>query len=130
MSTFFRPRTSRVRGGHAFEERRTNAWAALIGFLLGRGYSSVAISGILDDGTDDGTVRRMASRWGLPTWGRKYDGVIVVPATQRMRANLLARAQQNGLGLEEYCKRMLICGSMPVDRYRDIVRKDQFEDVT
>lgn len=122
-----KPRTDRQRGGYAFEERRTNAWAAFVGFLLGRGYSSVAISEVLSDGTDPGTVRSMAQKWGLPAWGRAADGFLVIPATQRMRANLTARAQQHGIGLEEYCRRMLVCGAMPRDRYDDIVPKDQFE---
>lgn len=128
MNQILRPRTSRWRGGSAYVERRTNAWAAFIGFLLGRGYSSIAVAELLDDGTDDGTVRRMAGIWGLPTWGRKRDGVIAVPVTQRMRANLMARAKQHDIGLEEYCRRMLVCGAMPVDRYDDIVKAEQFED--
>lgn len=127
MNTIFRPRTSRYRGGHAFEERRTNAWAGFIGFLLGRGYSSEAIAARLDDGTDSGTVRSMAQYWGLPSWGRKNDGFVAIPATVRMRANLQARADQRGLSLEEYCRRILICASMPVDLYDAVVPEDQFE---
>lgn len=127
MNTLLRPRTDRYRGGHSFEEKRTNAWAAFIGFLLGRGYSSEAIVARLDDGTDAGTVRRMAQRWGLPSWGRKNDGFLQLPVTVRTRANLQARADQHGLSLEEYCRRILICSSMPSDLYPAIVDEDQFE---
>jgi hypothetical protein len=130
MDAMFRPRTDRQRGGHAFTETRTNAWAAFIGFMLGRGHSSEAIAEILSDGTDSGTVRRMALRWELPTWGRKSDGFIVVPVTMKQRAHIHARAQQHGLGDEEFCRRILTCATMPSDLYDAIVPEDQFEDVT
>jgi hypothetical protein len=130
MTEIFRPRTSRWRAGRTFEERRTNAWSAFIGFLLGRGLSSEAIAARLDDGTTSDTVRRMARLWELPAWGRKNDGFFVIPATVKMRANLQARADQRALSLEEYCRRILICASTPTDLYDAIVPDDQFEDVT
>jgi hypothetical protein len=129
MVDFVRPRTDRHRGGHAFRESRTNAWAAFIGFMLGRGHSSEAIAQQLDDGTTHGTVREMARKWGLPSWGRKYDGFIVVPVTQRQRANIHARAQQHGMGDDEFCRRILVCSTMPADLYDAIVPDDQFEDI-
>jgi hypothetical protein len=124
-----RPRTDRHRGGHAFTETRTNAWAAFIGFLIGRGMSTEAIAERLDDGTDSGTIRRMAQRWELPTWGRKSDGFIVVPITMKQRAHIHARAAQHGLGDEEFARRILTCATMPSDLYDAIVPEDQFEDV-
>lgn len=124
----FRPRTSRFRGRHTFEERQTNAWAAFIGFLIGRGYSSIAVAERLNDGTDDAEVRRMAGYWGLPTWGRSNDGVIRISTTTRMRAIWQKRAAQHGLSMEEYCRRILICAAMPADLYDAIVDPDQFED--
>jgi hypothetical protein len=130
MNSILRPRTSRYRGGVAFEEKRTNAWAAFIGFLLGRGLSTEAIAERLDDGTDSGTIRRMAQKWGLPAWGRKSDGFIVVPVTMKQRAHIHARAQQHGLGDEEFCRRILTCATMPADLYDAIVPDDQFEDMT
>lgn len=120
-----RPRTSRFRGGHAFEERRTNAWAAFIGFLLGRGYSSVAVAESLADGTDDATVRLMAKKWGLRA-GRDNKANLSIPLTVLQRAHIAARAGQNGLSVEEYCRRMLVCGAMPKDRYSEIVPEEQF----
>ncbi len=122
-----RPRTNRQRGGHAFEERRTNAWAAFVGFLLGRGYSTVAIAEALDDGTSDATIRTMARRWSLPHWGKKSDGFLVVPMTERDRAHVFARAAQEGVGPEEYCRRLLIMGSKNRATYRELVPEDQFQ---
>lgn len=126
MNTILRPRTDRHRGGYAFVEKRTNSWAAFIGFMLGRGHSSEAIAEMLDDGTEGGTVRGMAQRWGLPTWGRKSDGFIVIPVTQRQRANIHARASQHGLSPEEFARRILACSTSPTDLYDAIVPEDQF----
>lgn len=121
-------RTSRRRNV-TFVERWSNAKAFLVGFLTGRGYSADQIVDVLDDGTGSGTVRRMWEYW-------KVDGVrpsdqvaIMVPLTSRQRAHIYARAQQRGLSIEEYARRMLVCGSMPIDRYADIVTASQFEDV-
>lgn len=129
MTDIFRPRTSRYRGGRSFVETKTNAWAAFIGFLLGRGYSSEVIAQRLADGTDDATVRRMANYWGLPTWGRKNDGFVTIAATTRMRSIWQSRAAAHGLSMEEYCRRLLICASMPSDLFDAIVDGEQFEDV-
>lgn len=110
-------RTLRHRGGVAYIERRTNAWAAMIGFLTGRGYSSVAIARAVADGTTPGTVRRMWVLWGL---SRRRTN-IVIDLGGKERANLAKRADQHGLKIEEYCRRLLVHGSMPRDRYKDIV---------
>ena len=125
---FRRPRTDRHRGGHAFVENWTNAKAAFIGWLLGRGYSSSAIAEVLDDGTDAPAVREMARKWGLRVPKASMDEVyLLVPMTVRTRANLHSRAQQNGLGDEELARRLLICATMPRDRYAEIVPEGQFE---
>lgn len=122
------PPTTRQRGGYAFVETKTNAWAALIGFLTGRGYSSVAIAECLDDGTAPTTVRWMQQRWGLHSAGYSgRDVVLSVPLNPRQRANLAARAAQRGLSIEEYSRRILICASMPVDLYDAVVPEGQFD---
>lgn len=127
-TTIPKPRTSRWRPGRSFEEVWTNARAAFIGFLLGRGYSSFAIAEVLGDGTDPATVRLMANKWDLRvSKGKSAEVHIVIPMKQRDRAHLYARAQQRGISLEEYCRRLLVCGSMPRDRYDDLVAPDQFE---
>ena len=121
-------RTSRHRGGNAFTEVRTNAWAGMLGFLTGRGYSSVAIAETLGEGTTPETVRSMWTKWGFRGRGLLTREVsVTVPLKERERAHLTARADQNGLSVEEYCRRILICASMPRDQYRDIVPPQQFE---
>jgi hypothetical protein len=130
MDTITKPRTSRWRPGHSFEERRTNAWAAFIGFMLGRGYSTVAIAEKLDDGTTDATIRTMARKWDLPCWGKKSDGFLVIPMKERDRATITARAGQEGLGIEEYCRRFLVAGTRDRKTFGEVVHPDQFEDMS
>ena len=121
-----KPRTSRWRGGVAFLEHWTNAKAAFIGYLIGRGYSTIAIAETLSDGTSDATVRNMARKWGLPHWGKKTDGYIIVPMREKERARIAARARQEGIGQEEWCRRFLISGSVERKTYGEVVRDDQF----
>lgn len=121
------PPTTRQRGGHAFIETWTNARAALIGFLTGRGYSSIAIAEVIDDGTLPATIRLMQRKWSLHSAGYSGDQVVLsIPLTSKQRANIAARAAQRGLSVEEYCRRVLVCASMPVDLYEAIVPEDQF----
>lgn len=115
--------TDRFRGGIQFVETWTNAKAGFIGFLTGRGYSSEAIAEDLSDGTSAPTIRRMWRLWGLPD---RDEAFLTIPMTVRQRSNLADRAAQHGISTEEYCRRMLICGSMPKDRYQDVVPEDQF----
>jgi hypothetical protein len=127
LQTKLRP-TDRFRGGRQYVETWTNARAALIGFLTGRGYSSVAIAESMDDHTSPATIRDMQKKWQLHSAGFSGDQVTVsIPLTVRQRANLADRAAQRGLSIEEYSRRMLICASMPRDRYGDLVPADQFE---
>lgn len=120
-----RPRTSRWRPGQAFEEKRTNAWAAFVGFMLGRGYSSPLIAQRLADGTGDATVRDMAKKWGLPSHGRSSECFVVVPMKQRDRATIAARAGQEGLSQEEWCRQMLVAGSRERATFRNVVGNDR-----
>lgn len=113
-----------------FVERWSNKVAFLVGFLTGRGYSAPQIADVLDDGTSSGTVTKMWQYWNVDGVRPTDDVAIMVPLTSMQRSHLYARAKQRGLSIEEYARRMLVCGSMPVDRYGDLVRPDQFEDVT
>ena len=125
------PRTSRWRGGFSsFVEKWTNARAAMLGFLIGRGYSSVAVAEAIGDGVSDATVRHMAKKWGLPLWGKRSDCFLVIPIKERERATIHARAQQEGLSVEEYCRRFIVAGTVERSTYGKVVRQDQFEDVT
>lgn len=112
-----------------FVERWSNRTAFLVGFLTGRGYSAPQIADVLDDGTSSGTVTKMWSYWHVDGVRPSDDVAIMVPLTSMQRSHLYARAKQHGLSIEEYAKRMLVCGSMPRDRYAEIVPADQFEDV-
>jgi hypothetical protein len=123
-------RLSRHRGGNAFVERKSHAWAGLIGFLAGRGYSSVAIAETLADGTHPATIRALITkRWFLrppasPKGAATCEFVISMRAKDREA--LARRAASRGLSVEEYCRRILVHSSMPKDRYRDIV-DDRFD---
>jgi hypothetical protein len=120
-------RTDRFRGGIQFVEQWTNAKAALIGFLTGRGYSSGAIAEILDDGTMPETVRLMHKKWELHSAGFSGDQVsITVCLTTQQRSRIEARAAQEGLSLEEWCKRFLVAGARELATFKTIVG-DQFE---
>lgn len=121
---------SRQRGGNAFVERKSRAWAGLVGFLAGRGYSSVAIAETLADGTHPATIRALITkRWFLrppasPKGASTCEFVISMRAKDRDR--LARQAASRGLSLEDYCHRILVACSMPRDRYRDIVG-DRFD---
>jgi hypothetical protein len=114
---------SRQRGGNSYTESRPNTWAATIGFMLGRGYSSVAVADTLKDGTLPATIRAIAiKRWKLPGYGSAGDRwPVVIAMPKKERRDLTLAAAHHGLPIEEYCRRMLICGSMPRDCYRDVV---------
>lgn len=110
--------TDRQRGGLLWTERWTNAKAALVGFLTGRGYSSDAIAA--EVGVQPGTIRKMWESWGMsPT--DPHSAHLVVPLTILQRAHIAARAAQRGMPIEKYVADMIVHGSMPRDRYADLV---------
>jgi len=122
------PRLTRDHGGHAFKDQRPAKWAGMIGFLAGRGYSSVAIAEALGDGTMPETIRAMITRrWKVvPPHTPGTPVEIVIGMRKRDRTGIEKRAAEHGLTTEEYCRRILVHGSMPKDRYREIVG-DLFE---
>jgi len=98
---------NRQRGGVAFVEKWTNARAAVIGFLTGRGYSSTAIAE--KTGDDPATIRRMWALWDLEQFG--HDGsnpLILVPLKPRDRAHLAFAAGRAGMTVEAYCEAVLV----------------------
>ncbi|SFV32249.1 hypothetical protein SAMN05216456_1585 [Devosia crocina] len=118
-------------GAPVFLERRPQAWAGMVGFLAGRGYSSVAIAERLNDGTHPATIRAMVTRrWKLrPPGARKGRMVdVMVPMRAKERAAIEKNAAARGLTSGEYCRRMLVCASMPRDRYGEFVQQDRFDD--
>ena len=101
--------TDRQRGGVAFVERWTNARAAVIGFLTGRGNSSVAIADTLGDDTDAATIRRMWALWDLEQFGHDgTDPLVVVPLKPRDRSHLAYAAARAGMTIEAYCEAVLV----------------------
>lgn len=110
--------TERYRGGIQFVERHTNHWAARIGWLTRSGYSSEAIAAELADGTTSATVRVMWAKWGMQP---RDDVQVIIPMTVRERAHLAARAEQQGIGIEEYILRSAMAVAMPRDRYAELV---------
>lgn len=115
-----RHQTARQRGGRLWVERRTNAWAGVVGFLTGRGHSSEAIAAQLADGTTDGTIRKAWERWGIAP-ENPFAAHLTVPVGILERAHIAARAEQNGMSIEQYCHDIIVAASMPRDRYRDLV---------
>jgi hypothetical protein len=113
--------TDRVRGGVQFVERRTNAWAALVGFLTGRGQSAPQIAEMLGDGTSAGTITKMWEVWGIRGRSPRTEAVVTIKLSPRQRSHVYQRACQHGITMEEYMRRILVHGSMPVDRYSEIV---------
>lgn len=102
----------------------------MLGFLIGRGYSSAAVAEELGDAVSDATVRHMARKWNVPLWGKRSDCLFVIRFSERERAAVYARAQQEGLSVEEYCRRFIVAGTVERATYAKVVRQGQFEDVT
>lgn len=117
------PRTSRQRGGTSIRETRPHRWAGTIGFLLGRGYSSAAVAEALGDGTLPATIRALArAKWKLPGYGAsKNRWPVAISFDEAEKREITLAAARHGLTAEEYCRRILVHGSMPRDRYRDLV---------
>jgi hypothetical protein len=119
--------TDRFRVPGLAVERRTNAWAAMVGFLTGRGYMSTEIERILHDGTSCQTVRRMWKLWGLPlpeTGGRRKVSVPIELSVYE-RTLLSAAARRQGIQPNEYLRRIAIC-ALTDDLY-DAVTDGKFD---
>jgi hypothetical protein len=113
----------------SFVERWSTAKAYLVGRLTGLGYSAPQICERLGDGTLPGTVTKMWGHYG-DSGVRPSDEVgLMVTLTHMQRSAIFKRAQQHGLSMEEYVRRIAICASMPSDLYDAIVPDDQFEDI-
>lgn len=106
IRTMSRP-TDRIRGGTMFTEKRTNAWAALVGFYIGRGRLAPQIASILSDGTSPGTIRSLTCSWGLPTSGRR-EAIVPVQLSAARRRKLQAEARRLRCSPEELARRLLL----------------------
>lgn len=108
-------------------ERRTNAWAAMVGFLTGRGYMSTEIERILRDGTSSDTVRRMWKLWALPmheTGGRRKVSV-PVELNVRERMLLASHARRLGISPHEFLRRIATCAL--TDNLYDAITDGKFD---
>ncbi|TIS37531.1 hypothetical protein [Mesorhizobium sp.] len=122
-----RASTDRFRAPGMVVERRTNAWAAMVGFLTGRGYTSAEIERILRDGTSGETVRRMWKLWALPlteTGGRRKISV-PIELSARERGLLADRARRRGITPPEYLRRIATCAL--IDDLYDAVTDGKFD---
>lgn len=112
----------RYRFKNAFQEVLTNELCAHIGQMTERGYSPGFIADWLNNGVTSQTIDKMQRTWGLKkACGKGTQHDIKVSFTERQRANIEARAKQRGLSVAEYCRRIMVKASMPVDLYDDIV---------
>lgn len=97
----------RHRGGTLFKERRTNAWAALVGFYLGQGRLAPQIASILHDGTTAETIRTMTAKWGLPR-GKNRSMPVPVYLEAKLRLKLWHEANRKGCKPEELLRRIAV----------------------
>lgn len=114
---------------YAFTDKWPNKLVAQVVALTMQGYTARQIFELYPEVGSPGSVTTMWALWDVkPTF---IDDMVAlhVPLTNRQRSHIGARAQQHGLGPGEYARRILVCASMPVDRYAEIVRADQFDDV-
>jgi hypothetical protein len=106
-----RHHTDRYRGKQLLVERWTNAKAAHVAFLTGRGVPSTEIAEILNDGVHPATIRAMWRRWRLPMTptGGRHIATVPVPLMARERYLLTQRAKKLGLTSEEFLRRISVC---------------------
>jgi hypothetical protein len=103
--------TERYRGPQLIVERWTNAKAAHVAFLTGKGVPSTEIAKVLNDGVRAETIRAMWRRWRLPmsSTGGRHPSTVPINLYAHERALLTKRAKQLGLAPEEYLRRIAVC---------------------
>ncbi len=101
----------RFRGSKLFVERWSNAKAAHVAYLTGKGASSTEIANILNDGVHSATIRAMWRRWRLPMTptGGRHVATVPVPLMARERTLLTQRAKKLSIAPEEYLRRISVC---------------------
>lgn len=108
-------------------ERWTNAKAAFISYLTGRGYTAPEIERILGDGTSAATIRGQWRRWGLPIPEQQGKRCTIVPVALPLsiRTKLSVRAREAGIRPNEFLHRVITC-IVTDDLYRAVV-DDRFD---
>lgn len=102
-STFRNPRKGQL------EPRRSNAWAGVVGFLTGRGYTSARIAEIVGEGTSPETIRGVWRRWGLTQGPIRANDSVIVSLTAYEIGMLNQRAQNLGIAPDEWLRRVAAC---------------------
>lgn len=106
-------RFRRTKGGSLILEKWTNAKSGYVGYLTGRGHTSIEIARILADGTIPETIRGVWRRWGLPrteTNGLRCV-ILQIPLRPTQRGRIATRARAVGITPEEWAWRVLICAA-------------------
>ncbi len=101
-------KSSRTRNNIGFDEQFSNTKSAIIGYLTGKGFTSIRIAKLLDDGTKAATIRKMWERWNLPTnhtAGRSMEA-ISVPMAARERELVCKSAEKIGITPEEFIRKV------------------------
>lgn len=100
------PRSTQDRNAGQFTAKWSNARAALIGYLHGKGWNGEDIARHLGDGTSGGTIRAAVQRrYHLPAQPSRAS--VLVPMTLLRKSQLLAEAERRGLEPEELVGRIL-----------------------
>lgn len=94
--------TDRYRGGNAFVDKRSNAWAGQLGYFTKLGRSSVQIAEELADGLHPAFVRTCWIRWGISP----AEIHATIPLTRLERVGLVWRAEKVNLSSEEWLRRI------------------------
>lgn len=103
------PSTSRDRQEWHLAPRRSNAWAGVVGFLTGRGYTSSRIAEIVGDGTTRETVCGVWRRWGLTQGQIRANDAVTVPLSRYEIRMLNQRARELGISPQEWLRRVAAC---------------------
>jgi len=106
-------------------ERWSNAKVARIGFLLGQGYTTPAVAEMLDDGTSEGSIKRMRLHWELPTAGAEQAFDVRIPFDNQRRAKLCDQAAALGISPMEFMRRIMLC--VVDDELYDAVNDGRFK---
>ncbi|ATU91762.1 hypothetical protein [Phyllobacterium zundukense] len=103
--------TERYRGSKLLVERWTNAKAAHVAFLTGKGVPSTEIARILNDGVHPATIRAMWRRWRLPMapTGGRHPAAVPINLYADERGLLAKRAKKLDVTPEEYLRRIAVC---------------------
>lgn len=84
-----------------FKSKWTSQQCAMVGFLCGRGETSVSIARKL--GLNDASIRRMTSQWDLPKAADPHGDRVTVPVIlgKSLRSAISSKAEEKGIQTDE-----------------------------